>query len=208
MSPLIDALAILLNHADSGSHWHNQPRFDEKLAQILEFAMAVYAPDIEERITPLISLLYSIARDAPAKVMEHLQKALLPSDKDRTKVLGQGDSLPHRVVKLSTEATTMALKALLAQLLLRLSDGDPQRLIHNVGFGCAVGLLQVLGIPVPSSNTDDSANADPRVNPITGQRVNTEAQTVLPEMTREEKEREAERLFVLFERLVLNYLYP
>lgn len=41
------------------------------------------------------------------------------------------------------------------------------------------------------------------VNPITGQRLDMEPKLHVPEMTHEEKEREAERLFVLFERSVL-----
>ena len=39
------------------------------------------------------------------------------------------------------------------------------------------------------------------VNPITGQRLDREEQVEMEPMTQEEKEREAERLFVLFERL-------
>ncbi|KZV81448.1 hypothetical protein EXIGLDRAFT_779695, partial [Exidia glandulosa HHB12029] len=39
------------------------------------------------------------------------------------------------------------------------------------------------------------------INPITGMRVDPNAQSGLDDMTDEEKEREAERLFVLFDRL-------
>jgi hypothetical protein len=39
------------------------------------------------------------------------------------------------------------------------------------------------------------------INPITGQRLDKEEQVQMEPMTQEEKEREAERLFVLFERL-------
>lgn len=39
------------------------------------------------------------------------------------------------------------------------------------------------------------------INPITGQYVSSEKQPDLKDMTDEEKEREAEKLFVLFERL-------
>jgi hypothetical protein len=42
------------------------------------------------------------------------------------------------------------------------------------------------------------------VNPITGQRRDKEEQVQVEEMTQEEKEREAERLFVLFERYVIS----
>ena len=50
------------------------------------------------------------------------------------------------------------------------------------------------------------------INPITGQRRDMEPEDALPEMTDEEKEREAEKLFVLFERLkatgVMNVVNP
>ena len=50
------------------------------------------------------------------------------------------------------------------------------------------------------------------INPITGQRRDMEPEDILPEMTDEEKEREAEKLFVLFERLkatgVMNVVNP
>jgi hypothetical protein len=49
----------------------------------------------------------------------------------------------------------------------------------------------------PTSSTSD----DKDVNPITGQFVSEEKLPDLKDMTDEEKEREAERLFVLFERL-------
>ncbi|KAK2073684.1 hypothetical protein P8C59_007942 [Phyllachora maydis] len=54
-----------------------------------------------------------------------------------------------------------------------------------------------------NANSSDGRNP---VNPITGQFLESENQPELPEMTGEEKEREAERLFVLFERLKRNGL--
>jgi hypothetical protein len=47
-----------------------------------------------------------------------------------------------------------------------------------------------------SGSGDESAN----INPITGQTLESEPTVEMPAMTDEEKEREAERLFVLFER--------
>lgn len=78
-------------------------------------------------------------------------------------------------------------------------------------------------IPVPESSlrettlgADDGGAEDPGetltrvdgqdINPITGQRKDMEPVDKGPEMTDEEKEREAERLFVLFERQVINVL--
>lgn len=51
-----------------------------------------------------------------------------------------------------------------------------------------------------TGRTESTARTD--VNPITGQRVDAEPEGPdLSQMTEEEKEREAERLFVLFERM-------
>jgi hypothetical protein len=96
------------------------------------------------------------------------------------------------------------LKRVMAHLFLELSDGDPKRLVHNVGFGCAVGLLHCLGIPAPSVESDSgqSTGVPSEINPVTGQRRDMETQPSLVEMTDTEKEREAERLFVLFQRFV------
>lgn len=65
------------------------------------------------------------------------------------------------------------------------------------------GFLYNKGIMAPPPpSTDDSldpSNGGADVNPITG--MINRAKPPLPEMTDEEKEREADRLFVLFDRL-------
>ena len=78
----------------------------------------------------------------------------------------------------------------------------------NVGYGYASGYLQNRRIPfsVPGGQTQDSAAGSQSsmrsdVNPVTGQFFASEPKTEGPPMTDDEKEREAERLFVLFERL-------
>ena len=72
-------------------------------------------------------------------------------------------------------------------------------------------------LPVPDHVTGDLGDrvttvGGQEINPITGQRRDMEPADVLPEMTDEEREREAERLFVLFERLgatgVMNVVNP
>jgi len=57
--------------------------------------------------------------------------------------------------------------------------------------------------------SQDSRNQlDGRVNPITGQLLEKEEKIDEgPPMTQEQKEREAERMFVLFERSVLSLLF-
>lgn len=73
---------------------------------------------------------------------------------------------------------------------------------QQVGYGNAIGFLVNRGIAVePPQGEADASNKI--INPITGQYVDAETQEgpSLADMTDEEKEREAERLFVLFERL-------
>ncbi|KAF3903942.1 Synembryn-A [Orbilia brochopaga] len=91
-----------------------------------------------------------------------------------------------------------------------LSDSHAGKFIRNVGYGHASGYLMMRGIPVPPDMLSEAGHATDasgrHVNPITGQYLDDEQTATaglegLEGMTDEEKEREAERLFVLFERL-------
>ncbi|KAI8367183.1 guanine nucleotide exchange factor [Choanephora cucurbitarum] len=75
------------------------------------------------------------------------------------------------------------------------------QLVQQVGYGNAAGYLVNKGIPMdlPQGQAEDDSQD---INPITGQYTASESKGPdLSDMTDEEKEREAERLFVLFERL-------
>jgi hypothetical protein len=90
----------------------------------------------------------------------------------------------------------------------------------QIGYGNAAGYLFNKGIlsappPPPSSSqtrgqgkgkevasdSDDENDRGANINPITGTVYQPRDQSVMDEMTEEEKEREAEKLFVLFDRL-------
>jgi len=74
--------------------------------------------------------------------------------------------------------------------------------VKNVGYGYAAGYLMTHKIPIPeNAQQSSSTEGEVPVNPVTGQRLDKEPDVEMPEMTQEEKEREAERLYVLFERL-------
>ncbi|KAK4147841.1 guanine nucleotide exchange factor synembryn-like protein [Dichotomopilus funicola] len=146
-----------------------------------------------------------------------LQKTLLPTEQDRVTVLGRADTLPSRLLRNWTNPLTPNFGRAIAHLFFDLSDKSPVRFVENVGYGYASGFLFENNINVPeealraqggsgqgSSSSAGGANAGRgrrEVNPITGQFLDEERFADLPEMTMEEKEREAERLFVLFERL-------
>ncbi|KAI8146753.1 guanine nucleotide exchange factor, partial [Fennellomyces sp. T-0311] len=77
---------------------------------------------------------------------------------------------------------------------------------QEVGYGNAIGFLVNRGIAVEPPQGVETDDPNKQINPITGQYVAAEEASgpSLAEMTDEEKEREAERLFVLFERLKKN----
>lgn len=74
-------------------------------------------------------------------------------------------------------------------------------LIAQVGYGNVAGFLFNKGIvtgPPSSGEASNSSDPGPQINPITGAIEEERAEI---EMTEEEREREAEKLFVLFDRL-------
>lgn len=175
------------------------------LITILDASLLAYsASELDSTISPLLTLLRRIYELAPTDVQTVMQSALLPSDSDRAQPLGKTSSLPSRLLNLSTSAQTPALRDSIAAFMYELSSKDPATYVSNVGYGYASGFLLSKNIPMPESAIKDAGEGSSTgvpVNPITGQRLDKEEQVEMPEMTQEEKEREAERLFVLFERL-------
>lgn len=175
------------------------------LITILDSAIRTYpAAELDATISPLLTLLRRIYELAPTDVQTVMQSKLLPSDSDRNQPLGKTSSLPSRLLNLSTSAQTPALRDSIAAFMYELSSKDPATYVQNVGYGYASGFLLSKNIPMPESAIKDAGEGSSSgipVNPITGQRLDKEEEVEMPEMTLEEKEREAERLFVLFERL-------
>ena len=156
-----------------------------------------------------------------------MRNAVLPSDEDRKQVLGRADLLSSCLLRLMTNLFTPSLRESISSLLFEMREKDARAFVQNVGYGFASGCLFQQSVPTPenaleawsmSESEDGSASAGNRisqesqkpiirggdVNPITGQRREFEKTVEELEMTQEEKEREAEKLFVLFERCVLS----
>lgn len=99
------------------------------------------------------------------------------------------------------------------ELIYNLCDRSPEKLVRTIGYGNASGFLQnrqELIPPPPPVEEDEAAEtttasgdgasaAAHRINPITG--AYDQKQPEGPPLTEEEKEREAERLYTLFERM-------
>jgi hypothetical protein len=173
----------------------------QQLVKILDLSVKAYSEtELDQAGTPLLTVLRKVQEEASPDVRQHLQSLLLPDEEARSKPLGQGDSLPSRLLRLSISPSLMNLRESISALFFELSDSNPTTFIHNIGYGYAAGFLSTHKIEVPETMMQaDAQGAD--INPITGQRLAAESASTEPEMTDEEKEREAERLYVLFERL-------
>ncbi|TKX26680.1 hypothetical protein C1H76_1212 [Elsinoe australis] len=160
-------------------------------------------------LTPITSLLRNLHATAPhPDIKASMCASLLPTEESRDQPLGKDATLPSRLIRAAASPTTSALRDIVSALLFALSDSSARTLIRNIGYGYAVGILAHLGVEVGAGDMTgaegEATGVD--INPITGQRRDKEAdlekvQREIDSMTEEEKEREAERLFVLFERL-------
>lgn len=220
LDPVISALinASLNIPLDAEGHEHSpiskaaSTSHLDRLVLLLEKSTKAYPEtEYDHVLSPLLTLLRNIYAVAPSESKAHLKKVLLPSDEDRAEVLGKGTSLPSRLLRLVNNTSTPTLRDVVSGLLFELSDKDATTFVQNIGYGLASGFLFQHKIPIPDNltGTTDSGEASKagqspstagRVNPITGQFLDKEPEVPEVEMTQEEKEREAERLFVLFER--------
>lgn len=208
---LLNCLSTLDLEGKESKHSESNPIFPkfnqncnvDKLINILDQAVSSHSPEeLELKAVPLLHALiviHELAPDGPRKYMKWL---LLPEDSDRSQPIGHSDTLSSRLLRLSTTVFPN-LKTAISELMFVLSGKDAENLTKNIGFGFAAGLLASRGMEIPQSAGEAFATLDPEVNPVTGQRFNAEPEDTGPPMTKAEKEREAERLFVLFERCVL-----
>lgn len=210
--PLVNSLLNLdlqTEQSQSVLFPENEPeKITSRLVELLDNGIRAYTgSDLETVVTPVVSLLSRLYGNAPLSVQQNLRECLLPTAQDRQGVLGRSDSLPSKLLKNSTNPTAPALRDAISHLLFDLSDKDASKFVENVGYGFASGFLFQNNVPVPAAATGNFSKNDvsgirKSVNPITGQFLDKEKFADAPEMTQEEKEREAERLFVLFERFV------
>jgi hypothetical protein len=168
----------------------DQSRNVDKLIEILDQVLASYQPSqLETLAVPIITILRKIYDVAPSETKKNMRGQLLPAEKDRDLPVGQSNS--------------PSLREGIGSFMFELSGKDANQFVRNVGYGFAAGYLMSHDIPMPASakeiHEDDESGIP--INPITGQRLDKEPVGEEPEMTADEKEREAERLFVLFERL-------
>lgn len=176
----------------------------ERLVYVLDRAIQSYPErEIDQAAAPVITLLRKIHKIAPPKMQQHMCWLLLPTDESRNNPLGKDETLPSRLLRLSVSPMLPTLRDNISAMLFELSDKDASKFVNNIGYGYASGFLMNHNIEVPQNAMETSSTegaSAPDINPVTGQRRNKEKVDTGPPMSDEEKEREAERLFVLFER--------
>lgn len=206
MGLLINALANLEVDGEKIGNKEECRSATDKLVTILEESVTEYLPtELDTNAIPLLTALRCINEVAGPDLREAMKVRLLPDDKERDLPLGRSSSLASKLLRLTTSSGTLKLAEVISGLMFELSDKDANQYVKNVGYGNAAGYLVSHNIPVPESakrsQTGGQSSDEAPINPITGQRLDREVMDDLPPMTQEEKEREAERLFVLFERL-------
>lgn len=205
VTQILNALAVLdWPNTLANERGSLMPEATRKLVQILDSTiMALNPRSSESTLVCLVTVLRRLHELSNKDITSYLQSALLPRDEERDKPLGQSDSLASRLLQVQTSGGFTVLPDAVSGLFFDLSDRDATKFVHNIGYGHAAGYLMTHKIPVPEGLGEGTPAASKRdaINPITGQRLEAETPVTMPEMTDEEKEREAERLYVLFERL-------
>jgi hypothetical protein len=160
---------------------------------------------LDEVLTPLVVLLARLGADLEART--EMRKWLLPDDLDRKDPLESRGDVLGRCMRLMSSVYFPRLKDAIGEWTYMLAGEDGSVLSSLIGYGNAAGFLfnkGILSVPPPPTPSSSAANGSipipENVNPITG-RFNRDDEDDGPEMTEEEKEREAERLFVMFDRL-------
>ncbi|KAF9782098.1 guanine nucleotide exchange factor [Thelephora terrestris] len=161
---------------------------------------------LDELVTPLVLLIARICIGDEAS-RARLRAWLIPLDLDRTNPLEARPDALGRCLRLLGSVYHANLKKAVGEMMYAMCDLDASILASQVGYGNVAGFLFSKGVmsPPPQPSTSSNAVYGPStsstgapINPITG--IAQQPVTVT-DMTDEEKEREAEKLFVLFDRL-------
>jgi len=199
----------------------NPIRNVQTLIDILDEATEQYsAAEFDSMGEPLLTLLRRLYEFAPDDVQQSMQYLLLPSSAERMRPLGKSDTLASRLLRLSSSAQTLRIQGSISSFFFELSEKHAAKFVQNVGYGYASGFLATHKIPIPTETvgispqeqTHDAGAANLSgsgatqrgrgINFVTGQFTDQEAQQDNLPMSEDEQLREAEKLFVLFERYV------
>jgi hypothetical protein len=195
-----DLLEVSMSHYLPGD-------IDPDDASIKETCQKEGDSSLDDILSPLVVLMTRIAHaDHDCRV--RTREWLLPADLDRTRRLESRADLLGRCLRLLGSVHHSRLKDAVGEMLFAICDSDATTLSAQVGYGNVAGYLfnkGVMNAPTQPSNATLTTPSGAPINPITG---TLQAEPVPSDMTEEEKEREAEKLFVLFDRLEKSGVLP
>lgn len=124
--------------------------------------------------------------------------------RDRSRPILRQPTLTGHLVRLLSSVFLPNTAFGVGEFLYNLAERSPEKLCALIGYGAASGFLQNRGElipPPPVEEAKDSASETSRpINPITGA-FDPPVDPNEKEMTEAEKEREAEKLYTLFDRM-------
>ncbi|KAK7205875.1 guanine nucleotide exchange factor [Myxozyma melibiosi] len=169
-------------------------------------------PKLDDSIAPALLVLRSAIKSTNSTaVKDYVQSKILPSESERDKPLGTSSSFQSLLLQTASRPNLEKSRETIYQMMFEACDEDARKFISKIGYGFAAGFLINHKIAIPQDSLREAeeyldSQRSVGINPVTGQRLDAELadRPSLAEMTDEEKEREAERLFVLFERLREN----
>uniref|UniRef100_A0A3B5KH33 Synembryn n=1 Tax=Takifugu rubripes TaxID=31033 RepID=A0A3B5KH33_TAKRU len=166
---------------------------------------------MKEKLTPILNLLTESCR-AHRETRRYIKKHILPPLRDVTHRPEEGTTVKSRLIRLMTHLDT-DLKHCAADLIFVLCKENVSRFVKHTGYGNAAGLLASRGLlgghglrtsspegqysSDSDSDTEEYRKVKDRINPVTG-RVESPQPDPMEGMTEEEKEEEARRLLMLF----------
>uniref|UniRef100_A0A8C9XG50 Synembryn n=1 Tax=Sander lucioperca TaxID=283035 RepID=A0A8C9XG50_SANLU len=176
---------------------------------------------MKEKLTPVLNLLTESCR-GHRETRHYIRKHILPPLRDASHKPEEGSTVKSRLIRLMTHMDT-DLKHCAADLIFVLCKENVSRFVKYTGYGNAAGLLATRGLlggqgsRIVSSDAQYSSDSDSdteeyrqvrdRINPVTG-RVEVEQPDPMEGMTEEEKDVEAQRLFMLFNKLSRYHTVP
>ncbi|KAI0829238.1 guanine nucleotide exchange factor [Trametes gibbosa] len=200
-----DLLDVSLNHYMPGTIEPDDSSVREKCRSETD-------QTLDDVMTPLAVLITKLCQADEGSRMR-MREWILPEDLDRTSPLEGRADLLGRLLRLLSSVHHAKLKNAVGEMLFAVCDSDASTLSSYVGYGNVAGFLFNKGImsaPPPAhgssgASAPTSTATGVPINPITGV-----AEKPAPpiEMSDEEKEREAEKLFVLFDRLEKSGAIP
>ncbi|KAH8688102.1 guanine nucleotide exchange factor [Ilyonectria robusta] len=123
----------------------------DKLADILESGILAYGTGGGRELMSLFIALLRLAQSESVAAQSQLRARLLPSDQDWAKPLGQGDSLPHKLIHLATTSAAAEVRGISMVVLFELSNKNESEFVRNVGPSNAAEFLASRG---PSSQRE------------------------------------------------------